>query len=321
VTTAAVAAAEREMERRGVPGASIAFIEDRAVSSLASLGVRSVVTRELVTERTVYEGASHGKPLFAYAVVRLADDGVLPLDEPIGGIEDGVDLGAITPRMILAHTSGIGNWTPGSEPVLTGADPGARFEYSTTAFRILQHAAERITGRPLDDLMREHVYERFGLRDTSYLWRDGFDDLAAQGHDADGTPLEKWKPRTIADSASGVHTTARDLATYVAGLLTPDDVTARLFAPQITVDSDWGAGPPRDTSWALGWGLTPVDGDPHVWHWGWNDGFRSFSTASLARGHGVVVLTNGDNGLWVCAAVVTELLGAEHPAFPWLGHG
>jgi hypothetical protein len=93
-----------------------------------------------------------------------------------------------------------------------------------------------------------------------------------------------------------------------------------MLRPQVVVDDDWGGGPPRDTSWALGWGVSAVDRDAHAWHWGWNDGFKSFSTASIARRRGVVVLTNSDDGLWVCRAVVRELLGAEHPAFAWLGH-
>jgi CubicO group peptidase (beta-lactamase class C family) len=89
----------------------------------------------------------------------------------------------------------------------------------------------------------------------------------------------------------------------------------------VRVRQEWDGVVPGDTWWSLGWGLTSVDGEMYLWHWGWNNGFKSFATASRATRNGVVVLTNGDNGLWVCKAIVTELAGAEHPAFPWLGHG
>ena len=220
MNSAAVAAADAEMQRRGVPGSSIAFIEDGEVSALVSLGVRSVVDGAPVTDDTVFEGASHGKPLFAYAVMRLADAGVVVLDEPIGGTFDGVDLGAITPRMILSHTAGLANWRVGEDdPALTGSAPGTSFAYSGSGYVVLQHVIETRLGRPLDDVMRELVYEPLGLRDTSYLWRTSFDDRFAQGHDDAGRPLEKWRPDSLASAASGVHTTARDLATALAAVL------------------------------------------------------------------------------------------------------
>src|ERR1700728_3566839 len=68
------------LEKSDVPGMSIALIRDGRVVWSKGFGVSNAVTRKPVTTNTIFEAASLSKPVFAYAVLRLVDEGKLNLD-------------------------------------------------------------------------------------------------------------------------------------------------------------------------------------------------------------------------------------------------
>jgi len=70
------------MREWNLPGMSIAIIQDGEVSWRRALGVRSVREEAEVDESTVFTAASLTKPVFAYAVLRMCDEGLLDLDTP-----------------------------------------------------------------------------------------------------------------------------------------------------------------------------------------------------------------------------------------------
>jgi CubicO group peptidase (beta-lactamase class C family) len=73
---------------------------------------------------------------------------------------------------------------------------------------------EQITGKPLNEYMTEAVFTPLGMTNSSYIWKPDFDALTATGHEPDGKPAEKWKPKE-AGAASTLNTTARDYALFV----------------------------------------------------------------------------------------------------------
>ncbi|MHB0878842.1 MAG: serine hydrolase, partial [Anaerolineae bacterium] len=99
--------------------------------------------------------------------------------------------------------------------------------------------------------------------------------------------------------------------------------------PQVQVNDNgasWLAGWPRrgpnlidGVYWGLGWGLEEGPRARAIWHWGDNDGFKSFAIAYPEAGEGLVVMTNSDRGLMVAAAAVELCFGSEQPAMRWLG--
>jgi len=66
-----------------VPGLSIAIVEEGKVEWIGSYGVKNTQTGEKVDDRTVFPAASLSKVVFAYAVLKLADQGKLDLDTPL----------------------------------------------------------------------------------------------------------------------------------------------------------------------------------------------------------------------------------------------
>ena len=160
-------------------------------------------------------------------VLREATAGRIDLDAPvpsgIGGIVTTPDShAAITPRMLLQHTSGLVNYmsavgydpaaamTPQhavslslQSPLL--AEPGARATYSNSNFHWLGLLLEHVTGRPFADLVT---------------------DLAAT-HDLPATHLDPWaRPGWTGFASGGIRSTVGDVAHWGSQLFVPGAVLA-----------------------------------------------------------------------------------------------
>jgi len=143
-----------------------------------------------VGDQTVFRAASMGKPVFAYLVARLADEGLFDLDRPIErilgkpldsfpGYRDLAGDGRqklLTPRLLLSHQSGFPNWRRMTQDRLAFlSGPGDRFGYSGKGYRLLQFVLETITGEKLDRLARQKVFLPLGMEQSSFLWETRFD--------------------------------------------------------------------------------------------------------------------------------------------------
>jgi len=305
-----------ELAERHTPGVAVSIVEDDTVSQTLCVGTRG--NGLPVEERTIFEAASMSKPVTACVALRLVDEGLLDLDKPLASYTskrwiDDPRLDGITARHALTHQTGLWQDSTESAPYFE-RDPLIDFKYANTGIDYLQFAVEAITGDTLQALATRDVFEPLGMVDTSFVWLDAYESTAATAHDDHGKPLEKWKP-SVAYASTSLHTTAPDYARFVAIVPSLND---EWLTPQIEVHEAWGAGPPLPGStWGLGWGL---QADGSFWHWGWNIGFLSFAVAWPAQSRGIVVFTNGQDGLWICKAVVRWFSDEDHPAFHWLEH-
>ena len=73
----------RQMQALGVPGLGMAVVEQGRLAWSAEFGVANAVLGTPVDARTLFEAASLSKPVFAYAVLQLVDQGRLQLDTPL----------------------------------------------------------------------------------------------------------------------------------------------------------------------------------------------------------------------------------------------
>jgi len=186
----------RLLELAAVPGLSLAGVDAGGAFARTS-GRASLVPRREVGEGTVFEGASLGKPLFAYAVLRLVDAGRLDLDRPLFAYLPAPD--ADTPRMrrvttrhVLTHTSGLPNWRRAAGPLEPSTEPGQAYEYSGEGFFFLQRVVEHLTDQPIARYLRVEVLEPLGMRESSWVWRDEYDGRMAVGYDDSGQPAEVY---------------------------------------------------------------------------------------------------------------------------------
>ena len=177
----------RLLELASVPGLAVGLIRNGRVWQ-RGFGCAINETALPVTEQTVFEAGSLGKPIFAYAVMRLVQAGLLELDRPLHEYLPLPD--ATTPRMkrvttrqVLSHTTGLPNWRRDPAPLDPAFEPGQEFRYSGEAYFYLQRVAEALSGKPFARLMREQVLEPIGMTQSSYVWLATLDSRMAAGYD------------------------------------------------------------------------------------------------------------------------------------------
>jgi len=186
----------RLLELAAVPGLALATVDDGGIVSKAS-GRAGLQPPRGVGDGTVFEAASLGKPLFAYAVLKLVDAGALDLDRPLheylaSAEADTPRMRRVTARHVLTHTSGLPNWRHVPGPLAPETEPGKTYAYSGEAFFYLQRVVERVTGRPIARLLREEVLQPLGMTESSWVWRDDFYARMAVGYDENGNPAEVY---------------------------------------------------------------------------------------------------------------------------------
>ncbi|HXM15818.1 MAG TPA: serine hydrolase domain-containing protein [Candidatus Eremiobacteraceae bacterium] len=321
------------MKKDRVPGLEIAVIRNGKTTWVHAFGVKDAKTKQPVTNETTFEAASLSKPVFAYAVLKLVEQGKLGLDVPLTTylpkpyIADDDRLSKITARLILSHRSGFPNWR-GDDGLHIYFTPGDRFSYSGEGYIYLQHVVEQITGKPLNEYMTEAVFRPLGMTSSSYVWRPEFDALTATGHDENETPEKKWKPDE-AGVASTLNTTAKDYALFVEAILNGKGLkpaTLReMETPQIALEPDCRICINRKPTqlsitlfWGLGWGIQRKDGRQELWHWGDNGSFKAFAMAEPKTKSAVVLFANSANGLELAQPLINEAMGTDALAFAWL---
>ena len=227
-------------------GIAVAAIDAGQVVYLRAFGRRNEAGEPLRTD-TVMVAASLTKPVFAYLVMQLVDEGRIDLDAPIqrylpqplpdypaqrpypawSDLSGDEHWRAITPRMLLDHSSGLPN-LPALEPggkLSLHFEPGARFAYSGAGFNLLQFVIENGLGLDVDAEMRRRVFERFDMRHTSLSWQPDGVDNQADGYTAAGE-LRPHPRRRRAAAASSMDTTLEDYARFVAGFVRGDGLSA-----------------------------------------------------------------------------------------------
>ena len=186
----------RLMELAAVPGAALAVVENGRIWH-HEFGVADKASGKRVGDGTLFEAASLGKPVFAYAVLRLRDAGMLDLDRPLSRYlppDEPADpqVRRITARHVLSHTTGLSNWRLEQGPLKAEGELGKSFAYSGEAFFYLQRVMERITGRPFAHHMQQDVLEPLGMTHSGYGWLPDYDGRMATGYDERGEQLDVY---------------------------------------------------------------------------------------------------------------------------------
>ncbi|MCS3798850.1 serine hydrolase domain-containing protein [Niastella sp. OAS944] len=138
-----------------IPGVSFALIKEGKLVYHKTYGVRNRITSEKVEDQTLFAAASITKPVYAFAVERLADRGVIDLDKPLyeylpyKDIEQDERYKLITERHVLTHRTGFPNWcwmNPDNKLNIK-FKPGTSFGYSGECFEYIKLVVEKINGK------------------------------------------------------------------------------------------------------------------------------------------------------------------------------
>jgi CubicO group peptidase (beta-lactamase class C family) len=324
----------RLIAEASVPGIAAAIITGARLDHYLCCGVRGVYAPVPVDEDTVFDAASLSKPVFAHAVLQLAEQGYLSLDAPLveylpTSMPADPRGSLITAKHVLSHSSGLPNWRNADLPLKTYFPPGERFSYSGEGFLLLQRAVEAITGERVDTITEQLVLRPFAMTRSSFVWKWRFDPNRADPHDDFGNPTVGWKPGE-GNAASTLQTTAADYARFLLRVLDGSRLrpeTAQLWlrphievrhpGPQCLESSDENT--ITGIAWGLGWGLELRENT--FFHWGNNGAFKAFTIGSVARCDAQVCFMNGASGLSIMPELLAAFMPGDRPSLSWLDYG
>jgi CubicO group peptidase (beta-lactamase class C family)/lysophospholipase L1-like esterase len=190
---------------------------------------------------TIFEAGSVSKQFTAAAVLLLAQDGKLSLDDPVRKYlpELPDHAASITIRQVLQHTSGLRDWGsiediagwPRGSRVYTHAHvldilsrqsalnfaPGTRWSYSNSGYNLAVMLVSRVAGEPFAEFTRKRIFEPFGMTRTS--WRDDYTRIVkgrAIAYAASGESYVSDMPFENVHGNGGLLTTVGDLLRWNA---------------------------------------------------------------------------------------------------------
>ncbi|MDX6492478.1 MAG: hypothetical protein QOH02_413 [Gaiellaceae bacterium] len=305
-----------------------------------TLGLANTATGEEATPDHQYRIGSITKTFTAVAIMQLRDAGKLDLEDTLDRHLDGVPHKP-TIRRMLSHSSGLQReppgdvwetmrFTEGEEFLQSAAEaeqvlpPGSHFHYSNLAFALLGEVVARVSGKPWEEYLGEHVLQPLGLTRTWVLKQAP----AAQGYlvdpYADSVHEEPAELDIGATAAAGaLWSTPADLARWAAFFSDPNpdvlsaDTVEEMQTFQTMVDLE---------EWKLGFGLGLQlfrDGDRiFAGHGGAMPGFLAMVLASRKEGIGAVLLTNSGaaEGVSELAVKLAVKAAEAFPAVPDAWH-
>jgi CubicO group peptidase (beta-lactamase class C family) len=289
-------------------------------------------------ENVQYRIGSITKTFTAVLVLRLRDEGVLDLGDPLEKHLPGTGAGEATIAQLLAHTSGLaaespGPWwerTPGSlRPELSdvlGEQPfrhpvGRRHHYSNPGYTLLGALVEKLRGAPWEDVLRREVLEPLGLSRTS--------GRPSAPH-AGGWAVHPWADVMLPEPAEDLGrmapagqlwSTTGDLAKFAAFLMYGDD---RVLSAESVREMRRPAAPaePADvadgSTYGLGLQIYHGGGRLLAGHSGSLPGFLANVTLSVDDDVAAVVLTNCTSGPLpaVVSADLIRIVAEAEPRIP-----
>jgi CubicO group peptidase (beta-lactamase class C family) len=301
-------------------------------------GSRTSVDGHGPDENVQYRIGSITKTFTAVLVLRLRDEGVLDLGDPLEKHLPGTGAGEATVAELLAHTGGLAAespapwWerTPGSlRPELAdvlGEQPhrhpvGRRFHYSNPGYTLLGALVEELRGAPWEVVLRNEVLEPLGLHRTS---------AHPRAPHAGGWAVHPWADVMLPEPAEDLGrmapagqlwSTTGDLAHFAAFLAEGDD---RVLSAESVREMRTPAAPAEaeevaaGAAYGLGMQIQYRDGRTLVGHGGSLPGFLASLMISVEDDLAAVVLTNCTSGPLVStvAADLVRIVAEAEPRIP-----
>ncbi len=327
------------MAAYGVPGASVAIIHNGELVWLHGYGVKSANSSHPIDSQTVFSAGSVSKLINAALILRLVQDGQLDLDQDVNTylaswkVPDGKYTAQkkVTLRTLLSHTSGFSqhgfpDFNPGEKlptaiqtlngeppakhgPVRLMFEPGQKMDYSGGGITVSQVIVEDVTGLSYPAAARKYVFDPLGMKRSTFLnpLPEAHKNIA-RAHDKNGKPraLPRGYEAMPEMAASGLWTSAEDMAIFVQALLEDDTfLSAPLRNDMLTrVPQSWhGLGPRLNGA-----------GEKFVFHHGGaNNSYQTWVEGHPSQGNGFIVFINGQDG----RRLAYELRVAAEEAFGW----
>ena len=308
------AAASHWLATTGAPSASIAVVKEGKLAYAKAYGDARLKPRLAATSETRYAIDSVSKEFTAAAILMLAQQGKLALDDPAGKyLPDLGGASTVTLRQMLTHTAGVRDFWPQdfvppemARPTTTAAiiaewakrpldfAPETDWQYSNTGFVVASAIVEKISGQPLNMFMHDHIFaplkmERVTEDDTAPLSAPDAGAYTRFGLGPLHPALKEGAGWLF--GAAGLAMKPSDLALWDISLidkslLTPESYKAEFESVHLKDGTD--------KHYGLGLDIETVNGRRRIGHDGAGSGFLAENRVWPDDRIAIVALTNND---------------------------
>lgn len=295
-------------QAQGLPNqveVAIALVE---AGELSYVGIKRIDDSTYIREnsRRVFEIGSITKVFTATLLAQQVLDQKLSLSDPIDQyvpIKDSLDINF---QHLATHSSGLPRIPPvlvfasldnpykdfGEEQLLSYLSdnvelihqPGATFEYSNLGAGLLGHILERFTKTSFNDLLKQQIFARYQMVNST-TDRSQVQDSLVIGVNDSGGEVPNWDMNVLM-GAGGILSTVEDLTSFALAHFDSTDLVLKLTrTPHFKVNEQFSMG--------LGWSIiTTKSGKTLYWHNGGTGGYTSSIILDVQAKNGVVVLSN-----------------------------
>lgn len=322
------------------PGCAVGIARNGETIFQNGYGMGNLELDVPITPASIFHVASVSKQFTATAVMLLAADGKLSLDDDVRKhLPELPDYGhRITIRHLLTHTSGLRDqWDllamargRFEEDRITESDvleivarqkalnfvPGAEYVYSNTGYTLAGTIVRRVSGKSLRAFADERIFRPLGMHNTHF--HDDYTMIVkgrAAGYARAGTQWRVSLPNFDTYGATSLFTTVGDLLKWEANFAKPavgtDPIFKEMIASATTANGD-------TTAYGLGIATEEYRGTRLLGHGGADAGYRSYSGRMPEHGLAVVVLCNAStaNPVALARGAIDVLAGTRLAAVP-----
>ena len=339
-----------------VYGMAISIFNDNQTVYQKVLGYKDYPNKLLLTDSTNIYGASFSKAVFGVLTMKLVEQGVIDLDTPLESYlpkklyeyepqtrwhDDFSSLKGdslyhkITARMCLDHTTGFKNyrWLEEDYKLRVHGTVGDKYSYSGEGFIYLQVVLEKLTGKGLEQLAQENIFEPLGMENSAYEWKTRFDKDFALGHNEKAKSLKKDKDNEPRGGGT-LETTAEDYTKFLTAVLNQKLISKEsydeIFSPHIRIRFKKQFGEEANTitdayddinlGYGLGWGYFETPYGKAVFKEGHGSGFVHHSVLFPETGKGIMIMTNFERGNSIFKELLEVTLNDVYTPWEWEGY-
>lgn len=314
------AAIRQVMKDQKIPGLGLAVVRDGKIIKVAGYGFANLELGAAASPKTIFDAGSISKQFTATAIMLLAEDGKLGLDDNITKYfpEAPPALKAVTIRHLLTHTSGIPDVSDGTEETNgtkgvvdfhreyteeelaraylaqpLDSQPGSKWNYCNACYDLLGILIHRVTGKPYGDFLRERFFAPLGMTATRVFSYADIIPNRANGYTlVDGAWKNAprwWSQSILSGAAGGLWMNVLDLAKWDAALYSERIVKRSILETMWTpVPLDDGSAYPG----GMGWFMATAKGHRIVFHTDGGPGDSGVISRYLDDRLTIIVMTN-----------------------------
>ena len=285
------------------------------------------VKKDSITPSTSFHLASISKTITGMAVLKLAEQGRLSIEDSVSKYLVGFPCEGVTIKTLLNHRSGLPNYVHYMENLgwykkrlITNQDvlnfiierhkdidigtPDRRFSYSNTNYALLALVIEKASGQFFGDYLRQTFFDPLGMKDT-YVF--------TPADSAKSLPSFFYSGRQYAFDFLDLVYGDKNIYSTVRDLLKWDQALHNGFFKKETLDAAYAGYSferPGVNNYGLGWRMFLLgNGKKFIYHNGWWHGNRTAFYRLIDENVTIIALCNNDSKKVYSSKKLADMFG------------